>query len=524
MKRLLLLFIFLLGITIVQAQDSSIIWQNTIGGNNLDDLRSIFQTVDGGYFIGGLSISGISGDKTENSLGEEDYWVLKLNETGNILWQNTIGGSNSDYLNGSFQTTDGGYLLLGYSSSNISGDKTEDSNGEMDYWVVKIDSQGNIQWQNTIGGSEDDYLFSGLQASDGGYILGGYSNSNISGDKTENSNGGLDYWVVKLNVSGTIEWQNTIGGSGFDGLDSISLTNDGGYILGGGSLSNISGDKTENSNGEMDYWVVKLDESGNIEWQNTIGGSNNDYINYIEQSIDGGYILGGTSSSNISGDKTENSNGIEDYWIVKLDESGNIEWQNTIGGSGFDLFDSLKQSTDGGYILGGSSSSNISGDKTEDSIGYTDYWVIKINSTGNIEWDNTIGGDLGEGLNSISQASDGTYIFGGFSNSGISGDKTEESIGGSDIWVVSHTAILSFPDFTLDNITIYPIPVSNTLLISSEETFIELLTVYSVSGKKILEQKGDRTNFIDVSDLTSGLYFIQLSGEGKTVTKKFIKE
>jgi len=402
MKTLALLFILLTAT--VQAQE--IEWQNTIGGNYTDQLYSIQQTTDGGYILGGWSESYISGDKTENSFGGSDYWVVKLDSIGNIQWQNTIGGNSGDGLYSVQQTTDGGYILGGVSTSNISGDKTENSQGYIDYWVVKLDASGNIQWQNTIGGNSDDYLTSIQQTTDGGYILGGWSNSNISGDKTENSQGYFDYWVFKLDPSGNIQWQNTIGGSINDQLYSIQQTIDGGYILGGWSNSNISGDKTENSQG-TDYWVVKLDASGNIQWQNTIGGSFLDYLNCMQQTSDGGFILAGSSQSGISGDKTEDSQGGSDYWVVKLDAFGNIQWQNSIGGNSDDYLTSIQQTIDGGYILGGYSNSGISGDKTENYQGDYDYWVVKLDATGNIQWQNTIGGNSWDELISIQQTIDG---------------------------------------------------------------------------------------------------------------------
>jgi Zn-dependent metalloprotease/PKD repeat protein len=419
---------------------STIDWQNTIGGSGYDGLYSIAQTTDGGYIFGGYSNSNISGDKTENSQGVNDYWVVKLNATGTIQWQNTIGGSDTDVLQSIAQTTDGGYILGASSDSNISGDKTENSQGVNDYWVVKLNATGAIQWQNTIGGSGNDYLYSIAQTTDGGYILGGRSDSNISGDKTENSQGDSDYWVVKLNATGTIQWQNTIGGSDTDVLQSIAQTTDGGYILGGLSGSNISGDKTENCQGLYDYWVVKLNATGTIQWQNAIGGSNSDNLESIAQTTDGGYILGGYSDSNISSDKTENSQGGRDYWIVKLDATGTIQWQNTIGGSSYDYLQSIAQTTDGGYILGGHSDSNISGDKTENSQGNSDYWVVKLNATGTIQWQNAIGGSNSDYLESIAQTTDGGYILGGRSNSNISGDKTENGQGSQDYWVVKLSA------------------------------------------------------------------------------------
>ncbi|MBK7887450.1 MAG: T9SS type A sorting domain-containing protein [Bacteroidetes bacterium] len=203
-------------------------------------------------------------------------------------------------------------------------DKTENCKGWQDYWIVKTDSIGNIQWQNTIGGSAIDELFSLQQTTDEGYILGGRSYSNISWDKTENCKGDFDYWVVKTDSLGNILWQNTLGGSGVDNLQSINQTIDGGFILGGWSYSNISWDKTEKSFGVGDYWIVKTDFNGNIEWQNTIGGNGYEELQFLHPTSQGGYILGGFSNSIMSGDKSENSNGFYDYWIVKLFDNYNL--------------------------------------------------------------------------------------------------------------------------------------------------------------------------------------------------------
>ncbi len=159
---------------------SDIEWQNTIGGNSDDELYSVIETTDGGYLLGGWSWSGISGDKSEVSQGYNDYWVVKLDGSGDILWQNTIGGYSTDELSSVIQTIDGGYLLGGYSYSGISGDKTEANQGyHPDYWVVKLDGFGNILWQNNIGGNTTDDLYSVIQTTDGGYLLGGESSSGI---------------------------------------------------------------------------------------------------------------------------------------------------------------------------------------------------------------------------------------------------------------------------------------------------------------------------------------------------------
>ncbi|MBK9321332.1 MAG: T9SS C-terminal target domain-containing protein [Bacteroidetes bacterium] len=419
-------------------------WQRTIGGSSSDGLYSIQQTTDGGYIFGGISSSSISGYKTESCLGDRDYWIVKTDSTGSIQWQNTIGGAAFDRLNSVEQTNDGGYILGGYSTSNISGDKTEDRIGTFilasDYWIVKIDSLGNILWQNTIGGTRVDELFDIQQTTDGGYILGGHSNSDISGDKTDNCFGNWDYWIVKVNSLGLIQWQNTIGGSQDDRLVSIQLTTDGGCILGGYSESNISGDKTTNSFGDYDYWIVKTDALGNLQWDKTIGGSLEDELTSIEQTNDGGYILCGSSLSSLSGLKTEASKGYYGTWLLKIDSLGNIEWQNTIGGIGGDNINSIRQTADGGFIMGGSSFSNIRGDKTEKFYGaWADFWVLKTDEGGNIIWQNTIGGSGNDVIFSIDNTNDGEYILGGMSQSNISGDKTENCFGDYDYWIIKLT-------------------------------------------------------------------------------------
>jgi hypothetical protein len=476
-------------------------WQNTIGGSGDDLFTSIQQTADGGYILGGYSSSNISADKTENGLGVYDYWIVKTDSAGNILWQNTIGGSETDQLQSIKQTSDGGFILGGSSDSNISGDKTENCLGGTDYWMVKTDAMGTIQWQNTIGGSGYEYLFSIEQTTDGGYILGGYSSSNISGDKSENSIGGNDYWIVKTDSTGNVQWQNTIGGSSSDILYSINQTTDEGFILGGYSLSNITGDKTENNLGGRDYWIVKTDSTGNIQWQNTIGGSSNDQLQSIKQTTDGGYILGGYSESYISGDKTENSMGGVDYWIVKTDSTGTIQWQNTIGGSLKDYLLSLEQSTDGGYVCVGYSESYFSGDKTENILGGWDYWIVKTDGAGNIQWQNTLGGNTDDFTYSIVQTIDGGFILGGNSDSNISGDKTEISLGvGGDYWIVKLTT-----NYNLINGKLYADLNSNGAQDSGEPPLL---------SRKIMEQNTGRFAFSDqngnysVSVLDSGNFTV----------------
>ncbi|HKR03153.1 MAG TPA: T9SS type A sorting domain-containing protein [Bacteroidia bacterium] len=516
-------------------------WQNTIGGSKAELISSIIQTTDGGYFLGGFSNSDISGDKTENNvdttLNTYDYWVVKTDATGNIQWQNTIGGVNTDVIMSSRQTSDKGYILGGRSDSNISGDKTENSNGGFDYWIVKIDSMGNVQWQNTIGGNGDEYFFDLKETTDGGYILGGSSISDISGDKTENHLGQYDYWIVKTDSLGNIQWQNTIGGSKNDNLTSIEQTKDGGYILGGFSESNISGDKTENNMGGLytnDYWVVKTDSLGNIQWQNTIGGSYYDLLFSIEQTTDKGFILAGESVSGASGDKTENNwdstEQTGDYWLVKTDSLGNIQWQNTIGGSDDDIALSAHQTADGGYVIAGPSVSDISGDKTENNLGAPatfDYWIVKTDSAGNVQWDNTIGGAGNDQLGGVQQTNDGGYILGGFSDSNISGDKTENNVDticiplcSSDYWIVKlgPDTITGIPthhsSLITHNFSPNPLTTQSKLTFKNPNKEKYLFILYDITGR-VTETVSTASNEIILTKGSKqpGVYLFNLVNE-----------
>jgi len=454
-----ILLITLIGEGLSQAPE--IEWQNTIGGGSTDKLSCIDLTSDGGYILGGSSGSTIYGDKTEDNIGFFDYWIVKLDSIGDIEWQNTIGGTLEDVLTAITQTEDGGYIVGGYSLSGVSGDKTEANIGDNDYWIIKLNSIGNIVWQNTVGGNSSDQLTDLIQTNDGGFLASGTSWSGISGDKTEPNIGNQDYWIIKLNSEGNIEWQNTIGGTNADAQYGIMQTSDGNYLIGGISHSGISGDKTDPNFVNLvglntaDYWVIKIDVAGNLLWQNTIGGNDGDYLYSLTLTEEGNNILGGSSYSNVSGNKTVGNYGDLDYWIVKTDSMGDLVSQWNFGGNSTDNFQQIKSTDDSGFILAGYSLSNISGNKSEPNYGEDDYWIIKIDSLGDIQWQKTFQGEGLDRAYTIVQTPDGGYIVGGQSSSNISPDKAENDIGNGDYWVIklypeNCTPLLYFRDLDLD--------------------------------------------------------------------------
>ncbi len=393
-------------------------WQNFLGGSDADEAYSIQQTSDGGYIVAGFSnsndgdVSGNHDDEIDWTYGAltYDFWVVKLYANGNMAWQSCLGGSEDDQAYSIQQTSDGGYIVAGKSSS-IDGDVTG-NHGDSDFWVVKLDTSGNIDWQSCLGGSGTDEAHSIQQTSDGGYIVAGFSNSN---DGNVNGNhGDSDFWVVKLYANGNMAWQSCLGGSGPDEAYSIQQTSDGGYIVAGKTLS-IDGDVSGNHGGS-DFWVVKLYSNGHIDWQSSLGGSGPDEAYSIQQTSDGGYIVAGCSCSNdgnVTGNHVEGEEyWTYDYWVVKLDANGHIDWQSSLGGYSVDIAYSIQETNDGGYIVAGETEGD-SGDVT-DLLG--GIWVVKLDASGNIDWEKCLGDPFSSTTHSIQQTSDGGYIIAGLNH------------------------------------------------------------------------------------------------------------
>ena len=510
MKKLFLIFnSAFLTLTYSYAQPA-IEWQKCLGGTFHDNAYSIQQTSDGGYVVASYTDSN-NGDVAGNH-GQYDYWVVKLDVTGNIQWQKCLGGTNADEASSIQQTSDGGYVVAGVASSN-NGNVTG-NHGNLDYWIVKLDANGNIQWQKCLGGTGEERARSVQQTSDSGYVVAGYSKSN-NGDVTGN-HGNFDYWIVKLDVTGTIQWQKCLGGTADDMAYSIQQTSDGGYVVAGCSES-INGDVTGN-HGNFDSWVVKLDVTGTIQWQKCLGGTLSDYARSIQQTWDGGYVVAGIASSN-DGDVTGN-HGDEDYWVIKLDANGNIQWQKCFGGTGEDYAHSVRQSYDGGYVVAGYVWSN-NGDVTGNHGG-NDFWVVKLYVNGNTEWLMCLGGTDDEYAHSIIPTLDGGYIVAGSTdsdNGDVSGNHNDD--GSSDVWIVKLSRNVGIEEEANNfSFNISPNPFTTQAIITfNKQIHNATFSLYNLLGEKVAEVlniNGESFQF-NRGNLRSGVYVFEVLQKDKCI-------
>jgi hypothetical protein len=437
MKKITILIVSVLSLSLLYAQPS-IQWQKSFGGTASDGAFDGFQTADGGYVVAGRSTSNdgdVIGHHGPNTV--IDIWVIKLDSNGIMQWQKSLGGYYMDVIAAIDQTSDGGYMVAGWTDSN-DGDVTGNHGGS-DYWLVKLDASGNIQWQKTYGGSGHESSYGAQQTSDGGYVIAGRTSS-TDGDVT-GFHGGSDFWVVKTDSAGTLQWAKCYGGTNGEVAHSIRQTTDGGYIV-AGETGSTDGDVT-GPHGSTDSWVIKLDANGILQWQRCLGGAGID-IAYSVVQTSGGYVVA-VATGSTDGDVIYSPMVGPNYWIVKLNNAGVIQWQKVLGGGGFDIPYSVENDSDGGCIVGGySSSSNF--DITS-YHGSNDIWLIKLDSNGVKQWQKCYGGTNNDAGHSTKPTNDNGYIVLSEckSNDGdISGNH-----GDFDFWVAKLSPLNCLASFSL---------------------------------------------------------------------------
>ncbi|MBI5915351.1 MAG: gliding motility-associated C-terminal domain-containing protein [Bacteroidetes bacterium] len=396
-------------------------WSKHYGGSKSDGANDMQRTADGGFILAGYARSQDQ-DLTQN-FGEADYWVVKLDSLGELEWQRNYGGSDNDIASAVLQTPDGGYIVAGGSVS-FDGQVTG-NHGVEDVWMLRIDPVGNIVWKKTYGGSQNDRAESIQPTADGGYIVAGYSQSD-DGDLTENE-GDFDYWVFKINATGALQWQRNLGGSLADYAFDAVQTSDGGFLVAGSSFSN-DGDVGGNA-GFYDYWIVKLDVAGNFVWEKNFGGVGEERAYGIALTPTGAVIAG--TSNSASGNLPAN-NGSYDYWAMKISPTGGLVWSRNLGGSTEDRAFAITPTSTGGVLVGGlSASSNFD---VGGNHGSRDAWLVNLDENGQTIWEKNFGGSLDDRFFALLELAGGGYACAGYSTSNdidLDGNNGEQ-----DLWVV----------------------------------------------------------------------------------------
>ncbi len=508
----ILIIIFAFHITNLYGQQN-ISWIEIYGGSDWDDSRDLLQTIDGGYIFIGFTHSNdvdVSGNN-----GERDVWVVKLTSQREIEWQKCLGGSDWEIGNKIFYLNEYSYMVLASTKSN-DGDITG-NHGDYDGWLIQLDLDGNILWQTCYGGEESDLFRDIYQTSDDGYIVVGSSRSEYINGVATGNNGSSDTWIMKLDSLGSIEWYKIYGGYHEDVMNNVMEANDGGYIVAGTTYSN-DGDIT-GFKGGTDCWILKLDDTGNIEWKKCYGGSGLDYTSSIIRKGNDRYLIAAYTDSD-DGDIT-NNNGGKDVWIFEIDNLGNIEWQKCFGGSLTDQPSKIRSTIDGNLIIAGNTWSN-DGD-VSGLHGQVDIWILKIDSQHDIIWQKCIGGYGDDRAKDVLETEENIYSIIGRTNSN-EGD-IPFNYGHKDICIFEIAETVGIP--TIDqNIEIFPNPVHNNTLHLNYNCYNSLdLRIIDMYGRTVIyDLLYQGSNSLNIESLSDGIYFIQLSNDSMIIhEEKIIK-
>ncbi len=350
-----------------------------------------------------------------------------LAQAPSIEWQKSLGGSNDDTLFGASLTNDGGYVVAGY--SNSTNNSFSINHGSSDGYIVKLNATGTVEWQKLVGGSLDDSFSNVISTSDGGIMAIGYTKSNDF-DVTSNY-GGNDVFLVKMNQQGDIVWTKTYGGADNEVGNAIEETNLGGYIIAGTTTSNTFNGNTVDDFDGTNSFLLKIDADGNIQWVKTYGSNSNDSCRDVIQCTDGGYATANiTNANNFAG-----SIGYHSIWVFKTNETGELLWQKVYG----DILDwtySLQQTSDNGFIVSGNT---VSGSSIPGGHGAEDAFLIKLDMNGDLQWQYCYGGSAREYALDVFETTDGNYIFTGGASSQNNGQVSGNQ-GSSDYWVAKTDA------------------------------------------------------------------------------------
>jgi hypothetical protein len=428
------------GIT-TSAVTPSVLWQKTYGGSSSDELRAIEPASGGGFLLAGNSLSTNSGTKTSARFGSTDFWIVRIDEQGQALWDRSFGGTDTEELTAARRTADGGFVLVGWSASQNNGNKSSANFGGPDAWLVRLDADGNKLWDRAFGGNDVDRFNDVWLLSDGGFLLCGYSRSQPSGNKSSANYGVNDGWLARVSASGELVWEKSFGGVNGDSFRRIRAMQDGTFIAGGTSYSPPSENGRDSNWGGGDYWYVRIDADGNRLGQGSIGGIQDDTLSDFQVLPDGGLILVGESWSPMASLKSTPNFSVPgsfygaDVWLVRLDSAWNKSWDRSFGGAVADVASRIELLPDGGLLLAGYTDAAGGGNKTSPRYGREDFWLVRLETDGSKVWEFSLGSSKTDELFALYCTQDGGFLLGGQSWDATDQTKTAPAFGETDFYL-----------------------------------------------------------------------------------------
>ena len=467
------------------AQAPSIQWEKTFGGTEWDQGRSVYQTTDGGYIVAGYTES--------YGAGQEDIYLVKTDSYGNTIWTRTFGDVMGDHGFSVQQIYDDGYIIAGVTSSYGAGSQ--------DAYLIRTTSSGDTVWTRTFGGTDSDRFYSARLSPANKIVAAGSTRSFGAGN--------YDLFLVQTDPFGNTIWTRTYGGASSDGASSVNYTSDGGWIVAGSTWSFGAG--------RSDFYLIKTNDLGDTQWSATYGTADIEVANSVQQTTDGGYIVAGYTESSEQYSR--------DVYVVKTDINGSVQWTETYGGANNDFAYSIQQTADEGYIIAGYTSSFGAGSSSA--------YVIKIDSGGNVQWTETYGGTAIDNAFSIQQTADGGYILSGTTTSCGAGAydvyliKLEPPVGTEESYEVE---IETSPTVSLESISPNP-SFSNMNITYSIPAFTNVeLSVVDLSGRLVERLISDQlpagchtTIWIPSVDVPCGCYLVVLEADGQYEVQRCLR-
>jgi hypothetical protein len=520
MKRFYFSALLLCTVSLLYSQE--VVWQKDIKSNTQDFLSQVTTTIDQQYLISGSSIQSkkLSTDNKQNN--GYDLHLIKLNQQGEQIWEKYFSGQNHDFLSTTVATQEGGFLAAGTSYSGKGLDKKDDSKGGTDIWLIRLNEFGDELWQKTIGTQADEEARSVIQTTDFGFFVAG---SFVSAqDSKMKGYGSKDVLIVRLDKNGKELSQLILGGKGLDEVEKMIPTKDGGALLGVYSRSNAGGSKKTENFGEGDYWIIKLSKDGKVEWEKNFGGKGDDHLRTLALTSTG-YLIGGESRSERSGNKSVGIEEGTDLWIISLDERGEEIWQKSYNFKNRDVL--MGMSVISGMMEDGSGKSKgiLLGGYTqaEGRIENDDetFWMLYLDQNGNEQWRKHVKGESRkkeERLSDIKLNKDGSII--------LAGTSAEEL--GKENW-----KIVKLGDKQIDqlvekqDIKIYPNPVSDYAYVEIGFDFKEAdIVMYDMGGRQLQSLKTkNKVTKMNTQALIQGAYLITIKTDtNKTANAKLIKK